>query len=500
MEWIVTAREMKYCDTNTIEYFGVPSLVLMERAALKTVEFIEQKNYSLRKTLIVCGTGNNGGDGLAVARLLFLKGCAVEVLVMGDKKHFSKEAKNQYEICLQYHVPMIDQLLAEDYSLVIDALFGIGLGRNIEAAYAEVIDRVNQMQAVRVAVDMPSGIAADTGSVMGTAFRADATVTFGYRKAGQVFYPGSEYVGELCVADIGIGAPSWMDKKPGMAALEAEDMRKLLQRQPDGNKGTFGKVLIVAGSCGMAGAAYFASKAAYKSGCGLVRIYTAEENRSVLQTKLPEAIVTTYSGKRPDTTALIEAMAWADVIVMGPGLGTDETAAQLVKNVLHNAAVPVVLDADALNLIAKDTSILLKPHTDMVVTPHLGEMARLSDVSVSYLKENMVSAAEEFARTYNVICVLKDARTVTAVPYERTYLNLSGNDAMATGGSGDVLSGIIGGLIAQGIHAEQAAPAAVYWHGLAGEAAAKRLGRHGVLASDILDGLCDKTFEGGNRK
>ena len=148
MEWIVTAREMKYCDTNTIEYFGVPSLVLMERAALKTVEFIEQKNYSLRKTLIVCGTGNNGGDGLAVARLLFLKGCAVEVLVMGDKKHFSKEAKNQYEICLQYHVPMIDQLLAEDYSLVIDALFGIGLGRNIEAAYAEVIDRVNQMQAV----------------------------------------------------------------------------------------------------------------------------------------------------------------------------------------------------------------------------------------------------------------------------------------------------------------------------------------------------------------
>lgn len=498
MEWIVTAKEMKYCDTNTIEYYGVPSLVLMERAALKTVTFIEDKGYNLHRVLVVCGVGNNGGDGLAVARLLYLQGCGVEVLIAGDKRHFSKETKSQYEICMQYHVPMIEQIETDDYTLVIDALFGIGLSRNLEGKYVELVERLNQMSAKRLAVDMPSGISTDTGSVMGAAFRADATITFGYRKLGQLLYPGNSYVGELVVADIGIETHSWMDKKPAIGVLEKADMAKLLIRRPDGNKGTFGRVLIVAGSPGMAGAAYFSAKAAYKSGCGLVRIYTAEENRIVLQTKLPEAILTTYSGKRPDTSALVEALAWADVIVMGPGLGTDDTAEQLVKNVLRNAAVPVVLDADALNLIAKDTSVLLKPHTDMVVTPHLGEMARLADVSVSYLKENLIPAAEEFARTYNVICVLKDARTVTAVPYERTYLNLSGNDAMATGGSGDVLSGIIGGLIAQGIHAEQAAPAAVYWHGLAGEWAAAQCGHHGVLASDIIDGLCDKTFEGGD--
>lgn len=488
MEWIVNAKEMKICDTNTIEYFGIPSLVLMERAALKTVEFLETHHCNLGKVLAVCGTGNNGGDGLAAARLLYLKGHSVEVLVMGDKKKFTKETRSQYDTCLQYHVPMIEHLEAADYTLVLDALFGIGLTRNLEGEYAKLIGKLNELNGEKVAIDIPSGISADNGSVMGAAFRADATVTFAYRKLGHIFYPGNAYTGELIAADIGIEKHSWLDKKPGVCALEKTDLKRLLVRKPEGNKGTFGKALIVAGSAGMAGAAYFSAKAAYTSGCGLVRIYTAEENRVILQTKLPEAILTTYS-KRPEHAQLIEALAWADVIVAGPGLGFDENAEAILKNVLKNAAVPVVLDADALNLIAKDTTILLKPHTDMVVTPHLGEMSRLNGVSVSYLKENMITAAEEFAREYNVICVLKDAKTVTAVPYGRTYLNLSGNDGMATGGSGDVLSGVIGGLIAQGVRAEEAAPAGVYWHGLAGETASERCGHHGVLASDIIEGL-----------
>lgn len=493
MEWIVNAKEMKNCDTNTIEYYGIPSLVLMERAALKTVEFLETRHCNLEKVLVVCGTGNNGGDGLAVARMLWLMGHSVEVLVPGDKKKFTKETRSQYDTCLQYHVPMIEQLEAGDYTLVLDALFGIGLTRNLEGEYAELIGKLNKLSGEKIAIDIPSGISADNGSVMGTAFLADATVTFAYRKLGHSFYPGNSYTGELVVADIGIEKHSWLDKKPGVCALEREDLRRLLVRKPEGNKGTFGKVLVVAGSAGMAGAAYFSAKAAYTSGCGLVRIYTAEENRVILQTKLPEAILTTYS-KRPDAARLIEALAWADVIVAGPGLGCDENAEAILKNVLKNAAVPVVLDADALNLVARDTAILLKPHTDMVVTPHLGEMSRLNGVSVSYLKENMVTAAEEFAREYNVICVLKDAKTVTAVPYGRTYLNLTGNDGMATGGSGDVLSGVIGGLIAQGIRAEEAAPAGVYWHGLAGEAASEACGRHGVLASDIVEGLRKPKF------
>lgn len=489
MEWILNAKEMKSCDSNTIEYYGIPSLVLMERAALKTVEFLEENHCNLKKVLAVCGTGNNGGDGLAVARLLHLKGIQVEALILGDKKKFTKETQSQYHTCLQYHVPIIEHLDRDDYTVVLDALFGIGLTRNLEGEYARLIEQLNELSCEKIAIDIPSGISADNGSVIGIAFRADATVTFAYRKLGHVFYPGNSYTGELSVADIGIDRHSWLEKRPGTCAFTKEDLSGLLIRKPDGNKGTFGKVLIVAGTAGMAGAAYFSAKAAYKSGCGLVRIYTSEENRIILQTKLPEAIITTYSGKRLDTSQLIEALAWADVIVAGPGLGSDDTAEVILQNILKNAAVPVVLDADALNLIARDSTVLRKPHTDIVVTPHLGEMSRLSNVSISYLKENLITAAEEFSREYNVICVLKDAKTVTAVPYGKTYLNISGNDGMATGGSGDVLSGVIGGLIAQGIRAEEAAPAGVYWHGLAGEAASAACGCHGTLASDIIEGL-----------
>lgn len=491
MEWIVNAKEMKLYDSNTIEHYGVPSIVLMERAALKVAEAILERKLPTEKILVVCGTGNNGGDGMAIARLLFGTGCHVEILLVGDRKNFTAETKKQQEICQQYQIPFVRTPEPEDvpYTLIIDALFGVGLSRNLTGEFYDMIEKLNACRAKKVAVDIPSGISADNGIVMGTAFRADLTVTFAYRKLGLLFHPGSDYAGEVVVADIGIDENSWLERKPAVCALTANDIREAVQRPANGNKGTFGKVLVIAGSSNMAGAAYFTAKAAYRSGCGLVRIYTADENRIILQTRIPEAILTTYTGKKLDTAQLVEALAWADVIVIGPGLGTDDTAKIILKQTLQNAAVPVVADADALNLIAQDTQMLLKPHTEMVVTPHLGEMARLSGDSITYLKENMLAAAEEFARGYHVICVLKDSRTVTAVPYGRTFLNLSGNDGMATGGSGDVLSGVIAGLIAQGIQAEFAAPAAVYLHGRAGDRAAGRIGAHAVMASDILDGL-----------
>ena len=491
MEWIVNAKEMKLCDQNTIQYYGVPSMVLMERAALKTMEVILDGNYQTKQVLIVCGVGNNGGDGMALARLLAQKGSTVAILLIGDTKKFTPESKKQYEICQQYRIPFVSLLELEciSYTLVIDALFGVGLSRNLTGEYYDIIEKLNQIHADKVAIDIPSGISADSGVVMGTAFRADTTITFGYRKLGLVLYPGVDYSGNIVVADIGIDDNSWLDKKPGVCALDDGDVKEALLRPEDGNKGTFGKVLVIAGSINMAGAAYFSAKAAYKSGCGLVRIYTAQENCTILQTRLPEAILTTYSGKRPDMQQLNEALSWADTIIIGPGIGTDDTAKMILKNTLKNAAVPVVVDADALNLIAEDTQILLKPHTEMVVTPHMGEMARLCGDSISYLKENRIEAAEEFAREYNVVCVLKDARTVTAVPYGKTYINQNGNSGMATGGSGDVLAGLIGGLIAQGIHSEFAAPAAVYLHAKAGDRAAKQIGKHAMMASDILEQL-----------
>ena len=493
MEYLVNSREMKTCDTNTIEHFKVPSMVLMERAALSAIEVIQEKEISCNRVLVVCGTGNNGGDGMAIARLLYLSHIPVEVYLYGNKTHFSKQAKEQYEILTSYGVPFIDEMEdANSYSLIIDALFGIGLSRKLDDELVHLMERLNQSSAHRLAVDIPSGISADNGAVLGGAFKADDTVTFAYCKTGMVLFPGEEYCGNITVKDIGIGEESWLDKRPAAYAITKEDLNSLNNRAADSNKGTFGKVLLVAGSVNMAGAAVLAAKAAYRSGCGLVRIYTPEENRIILQTAVPEAILTTYSAKKADTQQLIECLSWADVIILGPGIGKSDVAHSIVKTVLKNAAVPMVVDADALNIIAEQTEQLLRPHTELVLTPHLGEMSRLKQLAVSYIKENIEQVAEDFAREYNVICVLKDSRTVTAIPYGKTFINRNGNSGMATAGSGDVLSGIIGSLMAQGLSAEQAAPLGVYVHAAAADERSKTVSMHGLTAGEIINGLSDE--------
>lgn len=491
MEYLVHSREMKACDENTISYYKVPSMVLMERAALGFAETLLARQVPMRRVLVICGTGNNGGDGMAIARLLFLRGIPVSFYIAGDKRKFSPEAKQQYQILQQYQVPEsgLETEPEPEDTVIVDALFGIGLSRKVEGEMADCIEWMNRCGGYKAAVDIPSGVSADDGQILGCAFRADLTVTFGYRKVGMLLYPGADVCGEIVIRDIGIGAKSWRDKKPTVYALADRDCREHLGRKRDGHKGTFGKVLLIAGSVNMAGAAVLSARAAYHTGCGLVKVYTPEENRVVLQTAVPEAILTTYQEKKPDMAVLNEALNWADVIVLGPGLGNGETARRIVENVLRNGAVPMVVDADALNIIAEQPQQLLRPHTELILTPHVGEMARLSSLAVSYIKEKLISTAEEFAREYNVICVLKDARTITAVPYRGTYLNTSGNCGMATAGSGDVLSGIIGSLAAQGVPCDIAAPLGVYLHGRAGDEAAARMGTHGLTAGGILEGL-----------
>lgn len=490
MEYLVNSREMKMCDENTSTHFQIPSMVLMERAALCFVDALYKQNIPMKRVLVVCGTGNNGGDGMAVARLLFLRGISVRFYLAGDKKKLSPQAAQQYQILQKYNVPETDEILEEDeHALIVDALFGIGLSRKLEGAMAACVERMNQCRGYKAAIDIPSGVSADDGQIMGCAFQADLTVTFAYRKIGMLLYPGSAVCGRIIVCDIGIGAHSWLEKKPTVCAWTITDCGAWLERSVNGHKGTFGKVLLIAGSVNMAGAAVLSATAAYRSGCGLVRIVSPEENRTILQTSVPEAILTTYQERKVDSTAINEALSWADVIVIGPGLGTGDTAHRLVEMTLKNAAVPVVVDADALNIIAEDTGQLLKPHTELILTPHLGEMARLSGLAVSYIRENIISVAEEFAREYNVICVLKDARTVTAVPYRSTCLNTTGNNGMATAGSGDILSGIIGSLAAQGIPCDKAAPLGVYIHGRTGDLMAKSTGVHGLSSSGILEGL-----------
>lgn len=490
MKYIVNSLEMKLYDKNTTGKLFVPSAVLMERAAVAFVEVLKKQQVPLEQVLVVCGSGNNGGDGYAIARLLWLAGADVDVVSADENANATDENLLQKKIWRAYGNEIRTEIpVPKKYTAVVDAVFGVGLSRNIEGTYAKLIGRMNGIPGRKIAVDVPSGVSSDNGSVLCSAFRADLTVTFAFAKLGCLLWPGNTCAGEVIVADIGIDRKSFFKQCPAVAAYERSDLSVLAKRESHSNKGTYGKLLVIAGSVDMSGAAYLSAKAAYLSGCGLVRVLTPEENRTTLQTRLPEAVLTTYTAKNPDMNVVAEALNWADAIVCGPGIGTGEASRQIVTCVLQNASVPVLMDADALNLIAEDVSVLKKPHTELVVTPHLGEMSRLCGASVSCIQSHLTETAQEFAREYQVICVLKDEHTVSSVPYRQTYLNLSGNSGMATAGSGDVLSGIIGGLMAQGVSPGEAAPLGVYLHGLSGDEACKRTGKRSMMASDILEGM-----------
>lgn len=493
MELLVNSNDMKQCDYNTIHYYGVPSMVLMERAALSVLEETERLNLNADCCLVVCGQGNNGGDGLAIARLLVQKGCYVDVVMDQKEDKVSEETKLQYDIAARYDITILKEIPQKKYTLVIDALLGIGLTRSLTGDYRKLVEQMNDMSACKLAVDIPSGINADTGQVMGIAFKADFTVTFAYKKIGMLLYPGFHYAGKVITKDIGIDRGSWLNRKPSLFSYQPSDMELLPDRKPNSNKGSYGKVLIVAGQKNMAGAAFLSGKAAAVTGCGLVKIFTSEENRVIIQSLLPEAILETwteedaaYGGLRQKLDAAVE---WADVVVTGPGLGTGEAAKQQVMCVLSGSKVPLVLDADALNLIAADMNLLKQKKSPVILTPHLGEMSRLSGVTIEKIQENPLSSAADFSKEFDVICIQKDARTLSALPDGTIYVNQSGNNGMATAGSGDVLSGIIAGLLAQKTEPETAAPLGVCLHGLAGDRMAEENGVYGLLARDIIEGL-----------
>lgn len=501
MNILVDSRQMKDCDNHTIHYFGIPSLVLMERAALGVTEEIEKNVQTESKVLLVCGIGNNGGDGLAVARMLWQKGHQVTAVMIGDWKKVSEETKRQMEICQAYQIGIQREIPKESFDVVVDALFGIGLSRDLEGKYFEVVEQMNCINAYKVAVDIPSGIHADTGAVMGTAFRADVTVTFAFPKLGLRLYPGAEYAGEVLVKEIGIGKEKILEEKAVCYEAEPKDLMKIPKRKDYSNKGTFGKVLVAAGHKNMAGAAFFSGKAAYVTGAGLVKIMTEESNRSILQQLLPEAVLETYEPGQELEEALKNNMEWADVIVAGPGIGTEETSEKIIKVILEHAKVPVILDADGLNIAANHMEWLKECKTTVIVTPHLGEMARMTKKSIFDIQKQLLQVAREFAERYNVICILKDARTITALPDGTVYINTSGNNGMATAGAGDVLTGVLAGLIAQNMEPGSAAPIGVYLHGKGADMILAQTGTYGMMAQDIIEGVrqvMKKTDRKGN--
>lgn len=502
MRVLVTAKQMKAIDAHTIHTIGVPSMVLMERAALgvarAAMDAVDQKDV----VWAVCGTGNNGADGVAAARMLFLEGYEAEIFVVGNMEGGTEEFAAQLAIAknLGMKVRPWREILHGSCGLMIDAIFGVGLSRPIEGDYRQCMEMLRAKPIpLTLAVDVPSGIHGDTGAVMGIALKADVTITFGWEKTGTALYPGREYAGLVKVC--GIGFPESALKA---AADEAggngyaftygrEDLSRIPERPACSNKGTFGKVLIAAGSKNMCGAAYLSALAAYRTGAGLVKLLTVEENRQILQERLPEAVIATYTSDqliegREDFKKMIEEqMNWADVVVLGPGLGSEPYVEYLVEDILTSAFVPVIIDADGLNAIAGHPYLTTYYTENIVITPHLGEMARLVGQEVGDIKENLAAAALEYAGRYGITCVLKDAATVVAGRDGSLYINSSGNSAMAKAGSGDVLTGVIAGLTAIGMDEEEAALMGVYLHGRAGDAAAARMGRHSLLASDLTD-------------
>lgn len=490
MEVVVTSKQMKACDLYTIREMGMPSMVLMERAALavKEVLMTEYRQY-LDKILFVCGSGNNGADAVAIARMMYLEHINADVYLVGNEKHNTEEMKRQIAIAKSFGTSFVNNPNWDEYTTIVDGIFGVGLSRPVEGQYKEVICQINRSSGLVAAVDIPSGIDGSNGGVLGCAVKADVTVTFQFPKRGLLLYPGRAYAGKCYVKDVGIVVSPQC--QVNMQHLLPEDLSSLPKRCPFGNKGTFGKVLTVAGSTGMAGAAYLSALASFYTGAGMVKFYTTETNRIPLQSLLPEAMIACYNEKDEQFVSLEEHFSWADVVVLGPGLGRTEQAKKLFCQVLSKWRGPLVLDGDALYFLAKMPEMLKNRETPAIITPHLGEMARLTGHSVEELKAELSDAAKEFAFVHHCICVCKDAVTILADSAGTLSINTTGTHGMASAGSGDVLSGIIGGLLAQNTEAYQAAKLGVLLHGLAGERAAKRKGNASMLAGDIAAALSE---------
>lgn len=499
MKYLVSAAEMKRYDNNTIEKIGIPVCVLMERAALAAAEEADAYCAGLqggKSVLIMAGTGNNGGDGLAAARILSEKGYRVEVWCIGNREKASGQWKQQMTILENYPVKLSESPAERQYTVLMDALFGVGLSREITGAYKEAVEIFNRLGGWKLALDLPSGICSDTGKVWGCAVKADRTVTFGFCKKGLMLYPGYEYAGEIVTAEIGISGRSFLGEEPDMYAYDEEPWSLMPKRDSGGNKGTFGKVLLAAGSVNMAGAAVLAARAAYRAGAGMVKVITAAENRIVVQQAVPEALFGTWD-------ALAEGMEWADVIAVGPGLGKGDDARQCLEQLVRRSRKPLLVDADGLNLLSEDAGLRAALAEQgaagraLVVTPHVGELARLTGRTIAECKEDLPGIGRGLAEALHGVVAAKDARTFICREGHAVCLNLSGNCGMATAGSGDVLTGVIAGLLAQGMAAFEAAAVGAYIHGLAGDRVSGEKGPYACMAGDIAAAVGQEALRAG---
>ena len=494
MKPLLTAEEMRACEADA-ERAGTSTRELMERAGRALADTALQLAAPEGRFAILCGPGNNGGDGLVAARHLAQAGRQVLVVLLADPGNLKGDPRANLEVLQAMGGSTsvsLDGFSPYPGDVAVDALLGTGLNRAPEGPIADAIHALWKWRALGVRVvsaDLPSGLASDTGVPFRPCVQADATVAFGALKVGEALEPGATLSGELRVADIGL-AP---DDAP-VELMEEDDARGCLpERRAEGHKGTYGHLLIVAGSRGKSGAGALAGMAALRSGVGLCTVATPDDALSDVLGHAPELMGVGLDPEKPlgpvHLEALLEAAEGKDALVIGPGIARGKKTHQLVADLLERFPGPVLLDADALNALAGRLEVLRSAQGPLVLTPHPGEMARLTGLPVAEIQANRVAVARDFARAHRVVLVLKGARTVVALPDGRARVNPTGHPGMATGGSGDVLSGVCGALLAQGLLPGDAASTAVYAHGLAGDLEEELRGQLGLVASDLLSGL-----------
>ncbi|MCX7823757.1 MAG: NAD(P)H-hydrate dehydratase [Syntrophobacterales bacterium] len=504
--YLVTAQEMAEIDRFTIQKIGIPGIVLMENAARGACQFFQEVLPDLLKKSIavVSGPGNNGGDGLAIARILYGKGASVKVFCLKSPQHFSQDALLNYEIVTNLGLPVYflseeegkEWDLLSKSAIVIDALLGTGLTREVTGVFKKAIDHINSMGVPVLSVDIPSGVDGSTGKIMGTAISAYATATFGLPKIGHVCWPGMRYVGKLGVIDIGIPPSVIEQHRITRYLLTAEFMAKTMESRPlTTHKGQAGHVAILAGSPGKTGAAAMAALAALRGGAGLVTLMTPRSLNPIFEVKLTEPMTLPLpetEGQSVSLEALDEIMDFISnkqCLAVGPGASLHPETQELMRQLIVTSPCPVVADADALTSLVGRCNILRDATSPVVITPHPGEMARLLEISTVDVQANRIKVAELFAKDFEVIVVLKGHRTVVADPSGRVAINTTGNPAMASGGMGDILTGLITSLIGQGLDAFEAACVGVFVHGLAADRIVERKnwGSRGLAATDLLD-------------
>jgi ADP-dependent NAD(P)H-hydrate dehydratase / NAD(P)H-hydrate epimerase len=505
---VLNTNQMREADRRTIHEIGIPSIVLMENAGRQAVAAMEAafEDLTTSHVAVLCGRGNNGGDGFVVARTLIQRGVEASVFLIGSVSDVQGDARTNLEVLGRIGLTIVEITNAQEWELhfseisecdvLVDAMLGTGFHGGLTGLLQTVVADVNALGVPVVAIDLPTGLSADSAELDGEAIEASMTVTLAAPKIPLIFPPADTHAGDLVIADIGIPYPVLDEVEgPYLELLTRERMREIVPvRAAESHKGDFGRVLIVAGSFGRTGAAHLAALGALRSGAGLVTIATPRSCVPIVASLAPE-YMTEPLDETPSGGIHFAALDRlfelnADVITVGPGIGQDPGTAAFVHGLLERAGVPVVLDADALNAFAGEPDRLMgRDGVDVIITPHPGEMARLVGTSIEAVQGDRLNQARQFAASHRVHVILKGHRTVIAGPDGRAFVNLTGNAGMATGGTGDVLTGMVAAWTAQLLDAEAACKLAVYLHGMAGDLAESAEGETALIASDITSRL-----------